>query len=140
MTATPPHPAHDDLVRFGSGLLPAEERQAVEAHVATCNECTSRLTALDPDSLVQLLRDAPQLAACPDSTPLPLSLAGATSPLPGLPCPGLPSPAEGTPGGEGPAAIPEPLREHPRYRVIRLLGRGGMGHVYLAVHRPMGPL
>ena len=57
MTATTPHPAHDDLVRFGRGLLPAEERQAVEAHVATCNECTSQLTALDPDSLVQLLRD-----------------------------------------------------------------------------------
>ena len=69
MIATTPHPAHETLVRFGHGLLPAEERQAVEAHVATCDECTAQLTALAPDSLAQLLRLAPRLAPCPDSTP-----------------------------------------------------------------------
>jgi serine/threonine protein kinase/putative intracellular protease/amidase len=38
------------------------------------------------------------------------------------------------------AGIPAALLEHPRYEVIRELGRGGMGAVYLARHKVMNRL
>jgi serine/threonine protein kinase len=133
-----PHPESADLVGFAQGTLSDKALGAVESHLTGCQRCRDTVVNVRNDKLVELLRRAYRQTQCTSlsscsstadftpeshagvSVPPPSSLSSASSSAFWLP-----------------EALPDELLHHPRYRIRRLLGKGGMCSVYEAEHRLM---
>lgn len=110
------HPSREELSAYSLGQLPEERAIVIDNHISDCGPCCDTIVELScEDTFADLLQDAGRLPTdqTADSDRLSVKSTSASE------------------------DISAALANHPRYEIVRLIGKGGMGNVYEAKHRMM---